>query len=119
MEHTSGETKETQMLKYSETTFNIALGGNVLTFSGTLEKFDYSDIDAFLRTVDQSLSSEICNIDLTNLHYLNSSGLKTLVTFMLKSSRKFEIRINADVTWQTENIPPLTHLRPGRMTFVA
>lgn len=107
------------MLHYSETMFAITLNGNTLTFSGKLEKFDYSDIDTFLKTVAQALPSETCIIDLTRLTYLNSSGLKTLATFLLRSPEKFEIQINSRVTWQTENIPPLTHLRPGRITFVA
>jgi hypothetical protein len=37
--------------------FDITLNGNILTFSENVEKFDYSDIDVFLRTVAQSLSS--------------------------------------------------------------
>ncbi len=103
-------------MNYSEPGFEITLTENVLHCSGKLEKSNYTDIDQFLREVDHALQAEVCVIDLTELHFLNSSGIKTLATFMLGSPKKFEIRVNDSITWQTQSIPALTFLKPNQIT---
>jgi hypothetical protein len=107
------------MMNYSEPGFDIMLRENCLTFSGKLEKSDYVDIDAFLRNVDHTVSSDTCVIDLTNLTYLNSSGIRSLATFILGSPKSFEIRINTTITWQTESIPALAHLKSKGITVIS
>ena len=104
-------------MNYSEQGFEITLTENVLLCSGKLEKSNYTDVDRFLREVDQSLHAELCIIDLTTLSFLNSSGIKSLATFMLGSPKKFEIRINDSITWQTQSIPALTFLKPNQITI--
>lgn len=106
-------------MKYSEPGFELTLTENVLAFSGKLEKSDYTDIDKFLRSVDQSLRTTTCVIELTKLSFLNSSGIKCLATFMLGSPKQFEIRVNNNVTWQTESIPALAMLKPNGITVVS
>lgn len=106
-------------MKYTESGFEITLTDNVLSFSGKLEKSDYAEIDSFLRDVDQTLRAATCIIELTQLTFLNSSGIKCLATFMLGSPKQFEIRINPSITWQTESIPALAMLKPNGITIVS
>lgn len=106
-------------MKYSEPGFEITLTDNVLAFSGKLEKSDYTEIDNFLRGVDQALHAATCIIEITQLTFLNSSGIKCLATFMLGSPKQFEIRINPDITWQTESIPALAMLKPNGITIAS
>jgi len=106
-------------MQYSEAGFELALTENTLAFSGKLEKSDYADIDKFLRDADRAIHAEICIIELTQLSFLNSSGIKSLATFMLGSPKKFEIRVNSAVTWQTESIPALAMLKPHGITIVS
>ncbi len=105
-------------MNYSETGFNIQLSENILAFSGSLEKHDYTEIDKFLKQVDQSLSSEVCQIELSELSFLNSSGIRSIASFILGSSKQFEIRINNEITWQEESIPTLTYLIPGKVRIL-
>jgi hypothetical protein len=106
-------------MEYSEQDFSITLTGNILTFSGKLEKSDYSGIDAFLRDVDQAISDRLCAIELRELTFLNSSGIRSLATFILGSPKNFELHINKSLTWQTESIPALKHLKPKGITVVS
>ncbi len=106
-------------MNYSEQEFRLNLSGKTLTFAGKLEKADYSEVDAFLRSVDQVLSDENCVINLEKLVFLNSSGIRSLATFILGSPKTFEIHINPNVTWQTESIPALKHLKSRGITIVS
>ncbi len=106
-------------MKYSGAGFELVLSGNTLAFSGNLEEPDYADIDKFLRDVDQAIHAEVCIIELTQLNFINSSGIKSLVTFMLGSPKKFEIRVNSAVSWQKVSIPVLAMLKPHGITIVS
>ena len=106
-------------MKYAEPGFEIMLAGNRLSFSGKLEKSNYTEIDAFLRKIDQELSTQMCVIDLIKLSFLNSSGIRSLATFMLGSPKMFELHINKSVTWQQESIPALTYIKPEGIMIVA
>ncbi len=106
-------------MNHSETGFDIRLTGNTLSFSGNLEKSDYSKIDAFLKKVDQTLNADTCKINLKKLAFLNSSGIRSIATFILGSSKRFEIQINNDITWQSESIPTLAYLKPDRIEIMS
>lgn len=103
---------------YAEKGFKIKLSKTTLEFSGKLEKSDYTEIDAFLQQVDQELSSETCTVKLDTLEYLNSSGIRAIATFIIESSKSFEIVINPEITWQATNIPVLETLKPDTITIV-
>ncbi len=106
-------------MHYTETGFEIRLTGDTLSFSGDLEKSDYTEVDAFLKKVDQVLMSDTCKIKLDKLKFLNSSGIRSLATFVLGTSKKIEIYINNGVTWQKESIPTLAYLKPDRIKIVS
>ncbi len=106
-------------MTYSEAGFRIVLTGNVLAFSGKLEKSSYEKVDAFLRDIDHALSASLCILDINHLTFLNSSGIRSLATFMLGSPKQFELRINPEITWQQESIPALTYLKPNAIRIVS
>ncbi len=106
-------------MNYSESGFEITLNNNTLSFSGTLEKMEYAEVDAFLRGVDQMLTETTCVVDLTKLSFLNSSGIRALATFLLGSPKHFELRVNNTITWQKESIPALTCLKPDGIKIVS
>lgn len=106
-------------MNYSESGCEIMLTDNTLTFSGKLEKSDYTDVDAFLREVDHAITADTCVIDLTHLRFLNSSGIRSLATFMLGSPKSFEVHIDPDITWQSESIPTLQLLKTKGITIVS
>ena len=106
-------------MEYSEQGFSVTLIGNTLSFSGKLEKSNYSDVDAFLRRISPEISGDLCVIDLQLLTFLNSSGIRSLATFILGSPKIFELHINKSLTWQTESIPALKHLKPKGITVVS
>ena len=106
-------------MTYSEAGFQIVLTNNVVEFSGKLEKSNYEKVDVFLRNIDQTVSAPTCILDLTQLSFLNSSGIRSLATFMLGSPKQFELRINPEITWQKESIPTLTYLKPNAIRIAA
>ena len=105
-------------MTYSEGGARMTLAGNVLTFSGKLECADYGNVDEFLRNVDESLSASRCILDLTQLTFLNSSGIRSLAVFMLGSQKEFDLRINPEITWQQETLPVLTHLKSNAIHII-
>ena len=106
-------------MTYSEPGFTISLQENLLQFSGKIERFDYSALEHFLEQVEEALPDHDCFVDLTELSYLNSRGLRTFVNYILKSNHAFTLRINNSAMWQKQSFPMLKFLRPERITIVA
>ena len=104
---------------YSEKGFAIELKGNILEFSGKLEKMDYSEVDQFLREVDAAIQGDLCVIRFNTLAYLNSSGIRAVASFVIESSKRFDIIIDKSITWQKTNIPVLETLKPDRIKVIS
>lgn len=85
----------------------------------TMECNDYTGIPAFLKQVEQALQSEICEIDLTKLEFLNSSGTRMIASFMLRNPRYFQIRMNRQIPWQRYVVPRFQDLGPERIAIMA
>ncbi len=90
---------------YSKDKYDFVLTGEALEISGKVEEFNYDDIDLFLQKVDQSLTADTCKIVIDKLHFINSSGIKSIFTFINNSTKKFEIHMNERIIWQKRNIP--------------
>lgn len=106
-------------MNYSEDFLNVNLKGNTVIFSGKIEKSDYSSLSKFLEQVDQEVSGNLIKIDLKNLEYLNSSGIRCLATFFINSKKYFEIYINTDITWQNDSISTITLVKPERLEIIS
>ena len=104
---------------YSELGFTISFQDGFLRFSGKMEQVDYSALEQFFEQIDKALSDgQECVVDLTELSYLNSRGLRTFVNYILKSTHIFTLRINNGASWQKQSLPMLKFLRPERITIV-
>lgn len=98
-------------MKYSEENFNIELKDSTLIFSGKMEKSNYSDVITFLNEASTNISNEDINLDIKKLNFLNSSGIRMLATFFMKSSKTFTIYIDTSITWQKVGIVPLSRIK--------
>ncbi len=101
-------------MEYSKAGYGLFLSEDRLRMWGKLEEHDYTEINCFLKEVDRAVDGDTCIIDLRELEYLNSSGIKAVFDFMRNSAKKFEIYTNQDVAWQKRNIPLLVFPLKGK-----
>lgn len=70
---------------------------------------DYSELEAFFKKIIDSVPSEL-TLDIRNLEYLNSSGIKTICVGLILEAADVEglrmkILCSNQYTWQKETIP--------------
>lgn len=96
----------------------------VLTFSGSIDMQDPGKVlDPFFeRLHNQVINNQIKNIkaDFFSLDYLNSSGIKSLINWLIKipalpegSRYKVSLLYNSDITWQETSLKVLALLVPS------
>ncbi len=106
-------------MTFKEDDVIIELKDNVLVFKGKLEKSDYSDVSAFVYEAEGKITADDLIIDIRELNFLNSSGIRVLATLFTKTGKKIKIQLNADIAWQKVGILPLTHIRgAGEITII-
>ncbi len=98
-------------MEYKDETFSISLNGTKLAFQGKIEKSNYEDLSSFLKKVDDSVKETEMQVDLRQLDFLNSSGIRSLAVFFLESKKNIRIIIDPGKTWQKVGITPLESLR--------
>jgi hypothetical protein len=96
---------------------------NKITLSGKLSLMleDYGKLEEFFEKVIGSRPSEI-TLDIRNLEYLNSSGIKTICVSLILEAADIEdlqmkILCSNRYTWQKETIPTFQDLMDN-MTIV-
>ena len=104
------------------------LDGTVLrlTMSGSVDGRDPGAVfDPYWTTVDQAARREgitEIELDIRELEYMNSSGLLTLVRWLMKvreqTAYAIVIRYDRDHTWQKTSVPVLAKLAPGVVRVV-
>lgn len=99
-------------MEYTEDNCVVTLNDNIVIFTGRIETNDYSHFSEYLISIDKNIDNENIIYDLRPLTFLNSSGIKAIAVHLLKSSKKYKIRINADLTWQKVGIIPLRLIKP-------
>ena len=85
-------------------TFRIKFEINNLIFEGKIEEFDYSEIIEFIKDSLTKNSQKELNIDISDLEYLNSSGLKFLLQIIIDSKEINSITIDENKMWQKGGI---------------
>jgi hypothetical protein len=82
--------------------------------------------DPYWANLDEALRREgirHVELDLSGLDFMNSSGILTLVRWMLKAKAvpAYEILVRHDqnLTWQKTNVPVLAKLAPGVVRMAA
>lgn len=101
-----------EKMNYNDGDFEARLDGSTLKLKGKIEKSDYTDLTFFLKEVNDTLSDQTLILDIKELDFLNSSGIRTLAVFFMGSDKKIEIHIN-DLTWQRVGIVPLEKIKPN------
>lgn len=98
-------------MNFQDGDFTATLDGATLKLMGKIEKSDYTDFDFFLKDIDSSISTSKLILDIKELNFLNSSGIRSLAVFFMSTSKEIEIHIN-DLTWQRVGIVPLEKIKP-------
>ena len=64
------------------------------------------------------------SVDFSNLSYVNSSGIKTIISWLMKSKdvpdgKGYKVKIiqNSDIAWQESTFPVIQKLFPDLITF--
>lgn len=103
-------------MNFGEDAYSIEVIDNKIVFTGELEKSDYTEINNFLRKAESSIEDENITIDIKELEFLNSSGIRAIGSFLMKSKKKFTICLDQEISWQRIGIMPLKALRaPGEI----
>ncbi len=98
-------------MEYKDEAFTITFEGTKISFKGKIEKSNYEDLSAFLKKVDNNVNDTEIQVDLRQLDFLNSSGIRSLAVFFLESKKNIRIIIDPGKTWQKVGITPLESLR--------
>ena len=104
--------------------------GHKLEFHGEIDMEDPSiDLRPYLERFHQHIVSHAIKkvtADFTSLEFMNSSGIKEMVNWIMrlnttKEEKKYniEIRYNSDITWQGNSLPILQRLQPNHITVVS
>ncbi len=96
--------------------YKVTYQNGVISISGKLSLMleDYEELETFFEEVIESRPSEI-TIDIRNLEYLNSSGIKTICVSLILEAADIEnlqmkILCSDRYTWQKETVPTFKDL---------
>lgn len=104
---------------YKKDKLTVEVLDTIYKFSGQIEASDYKDLEKFLKDNEAGIASDTITFDIIDLTYLNSSGIRVLAVFFLKSSKKIIVKMNPESTWQRISILPLAKMRKdGEITIV-
>lgn len=105
-------------MEYRTSDFSITVKKSVFTFFGNMEIIDYKGVIKFLENAESQIEDEKIHFDFSSLNFLNSIGLRSLSTYMLRSDKSFVISINKNVHWQVIGILPLHDFNNRKITIV-
>ncbi|HQM44311.1 MAG TPA: hypothetical protein PLC82_00555 [Smithellaceae bacterium] len=105
-----------------------AENGILLAISGEIDMRDPSEfiLPYLLRIHDEAIAQKvkILSVDFRELSYVNSSGIKTIISWLMKSKslpsdQGYKVRIvqNSDIPWQESTFPVIQKLFPELITF--
>ncbi len=106
-------------MKFVSETFDINLKNNFLIFSGNMELLDYKEVDEFLKKIENNTESKEITIDLKNLFFLNSSGIRTLAVFVLNSEKVINFLVKETSTWQKAGITPIVQMKKSGQIIIS
>lgn len=104
-------------MEYRTSDFSITIDKEVFSFFGNMEIIDYKNVTEFLLESEQEIEGNTIIFDFRNLNFLNSIGLRSLSTYMLRSQKSFTIQINKNVHWQVIGILPLHDFNNRKITI--
>lgn len=104
-------------MEYRTSDFSITVDKEVFSFFGNMEIIDYTGVIKFLKDGESKVDCKHIIFDFRNLNFLNSIGLRSLSTYMLRSQKSFIIHINKNVHWQVIGILPLHDFNNRKITI--
>lgn len=108
--------EENYSVDFDEANNDISLNGT-LRLRGLEE---YSEISLFLEQCAQS--DKACNVNVTALEFLNSSGIAMLSKFIINARKNGKQNVSMvgskDIPWQSKSLHNLVRLMPDlKLTF--
>jgi len=103
-------------MNIEEDSYKLTYQDGVISLSGKLSLMleDYARLDAFFEEIIASEPSFLV-LDIRNLEYLNSSGIKTICVGLILEAADIEglgmkILCSGQYTWQKETVPTFEDL---------
>ena len=99
--------------------YNIWIEGDIIHYEGTLRLSGtdaYQEILALMQTVLEQ-QPPVITLDLTQLEFLNSSGINLLAKFTIELRKHPEMAVkvlgSTRIPWQSKSLPNLQKLHKG------
>lgn len=105
-------------MDYRTKDFSIEVHNNIIKYTGSMDVEDYKEVSAFLNDCLQKLETENIILDIKNLHFLNSTGIRSLSHFLVNCGKSVILNIDKEKSWQRINIFPLSQLDPTRVKVI-
>lgn len=106
-------------MEYRGEGFLITISDTAIMLSGKIETNVYTEILDFLKHGEQTLQAEPVILDVRQLTYLNSAGIKMLAVFMTGSPKTFEVHVDTHINWQQHIMLTLRYIKPDGITIIA
>lgn len=99
------------MAKYEGEGYTVNIEGNRITFKGKMGSAKYSDLSNWLADEGENIGGDVIEVDVRDLEYSNSNGVRTLAFFFVKSPKRIHIFLDPNITWHRAGITPLTKMK--------
>lgn len=105
-------------MTYKGKEFEVQVEKGSIKFTGKMGQAKYAELKEFLYEVDKKTDDKEFNVFLNELRYANSSGIRTIAYFFVKSNKNFYIHIDEQITWQRTVINPIVKMKPQSIVLV-
>lgn len=105
-------------MDYRTKDFSIEVHNNIFKYTGSMDIEEYKEVNSFLGDCLNHIGTENIVLDIKNLYFLNSTGIRSLSHFLVNCGRNVIVNIDKEKPWQRINIYPLSQLDPARVKII-